>query len=197
MADITLDPPIESRAASSPRESQSLAERLSALRRRSGFVVTDRSLLVAGSILMPLGAVLVLLAWYGASHTTRVFEQIPYLISGGLLGLVLAIAGGFCYFGYFLARILSTSREMLDSLLRLEERLEATGAMVPGPVAGAATGAGVARPAGLATVSYVATKTGTMYHRPDCSAVAGRPPAELRRVQDTAGLSPCRLCIDA
>ena len=34
---------------------------------------------------MPLGVVFVLLAWYGAAHTTRVFEQIPYMISGGLL----------------------------------------------------------------------------------------------------------------
>src|SRR6476620_2506386 len=106
-------------------EHASLADRLSALRRKTGFAVTERTLLTAGSILMPLGAMLVLLGWYGAAHTTRVFEQIPYLIAGGLLGLVLVIAGGFCYFGFFLARILSTNREMLDALLRLEDRVEA------------------------------------------------------------------------
>src|SRR3954447_2517496 len=117
MAEITVEP-IETGAAS-------LTERLTALRRRTGFVVTDRMLLTAGSILMPLGGVLVILGWYGAAHTTRVFEQIPYLISGGVLGIVCAVAGGFCYFGFFLARILSTNREMLDALLRLEDRIEA------------------------------------------------------------------------
>jgi hypothetical protein len=121
MTEITLDP-VERTGASTTTV---LAERLAALRRRTRFTVTDRMLLTVGSILMPLGVVLVLLAWYGAAHTTRVFEQIPYLISGGLLGVGLVVAGGFCYFGYFVARLLSTSREMLDSLLRLEDRLEA------------------------------------------------------------------------
>jgi hypothetical protein len=182
MADITLDP-IE---GAPPAEHASLPERLAALRRRTGFVVTDRTLLTVGSILMPLGLVFVLLAWYGAAHTTRVFEQIPYMISGGLLGIVLVIAGGFCYFGFFLARLLATSREMLDSLLRLEERFESIGLQVE---------AAPDRGARLPVVELVATKTGTMYHRPGCQAVSGRTPAELRRVRATDGLTPCRICI--
>jgi len=182
MADIALEP-IDT---AQPVEHASLSERLTALRRRSGFVVTDRTLLTVGSILMPLGLVLVLLAWYGASHTTRLFEQIPYMISGGLLGIVLVIAGGFCYFGFFLARLLATSREMLDSLLRLEERFESIGLTAASPVD---------RSARLPLVPLVATKTGTMYHRPDCATVAGRPPAELRTVRATDGLTPCQICI--
>ena len=121
MTEITIEPI----TADTRAEHASLAERLSGLHRRTGFHVSERTLLTAGSILMPLGAVLVLLAWYGSAHTTRVFEQIPYLISGGLLGIACVIAGGFCYFGFFLARILSTNREMLDALLRLEDRIEA------------------------------------------------------------------------
>src|SRR3982751_805565 len=132
MAEIIIEP-IE-RAA--PAQGVPLSERLTALRRRTGFVVTDRTLLTVGSILMPLGLVLVLLAWYGAAHTTRVFEQIPYMISGGLLGIVLVIAGGFCYFGFFLARLLATSREMLDALLRMEERLETLGLSSAAPPVG-------------------------------------------------------------
>ena len=126
MADVAFEPPAD--LALEPVASvdqRTLAERLTRLRRRTGFTVTDRTLLVVGSVLLPLGGVFVLLGWYGASHTTRVWEEIPYLISGGLFGLVLAIAGGFCYFGYFLARILATSREMLDAMLRIEERLDA------------------------------------------------------------------------
>src|SRR5213082_254867 len=100
MTDLSLQPA----DTSSPIEHTSdvsLSDRLTALRRRSGFVVTDRTLLTVGSILMPLGGVLVLLGWYGAAHTTRVFEQIPYMISGGVLGIACVIAGGFCYFGFF------------------------------------------------------------------------------------------------
>jgi hypothetical protein len=182
MADIVLEP-IEH---TQPVQHASLSERLAALRRRTGFVVTDRTLLTVGSILMPLGLVLVLLAWYGSAHTTRIFEQIPYMISGGLLGIVLVIAGGFCYFGFFLARLLATSREMLDSLLRIEERFETLGLSASSPVD---------RSARLPLVPLVATKTGTMYHRPDCATVAGRPPAELRTVKSTDGLTPCRMCI--
>lgn len=178
MTELSLQPA----DTSSPIEHTSdvsLSDRLTALRRRTKFVVTDRTMLTVGSILMPLGAVLVLLAWYGASHTTRLFEQIPYLISGGLMGVVLVIAGGFCYFGYFLARMLSTSREMLDAMLRLEERLESVG---------------TSQPTITRTAAFVATRAGTMYHRPDCATVASKQPAELRTVRSTDGLSPCRLC---
>lgn len=188
MADITIEPIHTGEAlhTGAADDDTSLRERLGALRRRTGFVVTERTLLTAGSILMPLGVVLVLLAWYGSAHTTRVFEQIPYMISGGLLGIVFMIAGGFCYFGFFLARMLATSREMLDSLLRIEERLESTGLSVADPVD---------RSARLPMVAFVATPNGTMYHRPECAAVAGRSPSELRRVKDTNGLQPCKMCI--
>ena len=182
MADITLEP-IDS---AQPLTHASLAERLAALRRRTGFVVTDRTLLIAGSILMPFGLMLVFLGWYGSSHTTRLFEQLPYIASGGLGGIALVIAGGFCYFGFFLARLLATSREVLDSLLRLEERFETLGVSAPSPVD---------RSARLPLVPLVATKTGTMYHRPECATVSSRPPAELRTVRATDGLTPCRMCI--
>ena len=146
MADVAFEAPSDlSLERGQPVDQASLAQRLTRLRRRTGFTVTDRTLLVVGSVLLPLGAVFVLLGWYGASHTTRVWEEIPYLISGGLFGLVLVIAGGFCYFGYFLARILATSREMLDAMLRIEERLDAVSApAAPRPLR--------ARPKGSAAV---------------------------------------------
>src|SRR5581483_7921831 len=130
MADISLQPvdTIQPIAHSEPASAASLAERLRTLRRRTGFAPTERTLLTAGSILMPLGVVLVLLGWYGSAHPTRVFGQIPYMVSGGLLGVARAVAGGFCDFGFFLARLLATSREMLDALLRLEDRFDAMAA---------------------------------------------------------------------
>ena len=185
MTDLSLQP-ADTASPIEHTSDVSLSDRLAALRRRTRFVVTDRTLLTVGSILMPLGAILVLLAWYGAAHTTRLFEQVPYMISGGLMGIVLVIAGGFCYFGFFLARLLATSREMLDALLRLEERFESVGLSNDGTTS---------RAARLPTVSFVATKAGSMFHRPDCPTVVNKPAAELRAVRSTDGLTPCRICM--
>ena len=66
---------------------QRLAANLSALRiRRGGLFEGDRWMLVVGGTMVPLGIVFVLLGWFGASRSVLVFEQIPYLISGGVLG---------------------------------------------------------------------------------------------------------------
>src|SRR5690242_12642308 len=73
-------------------------------------VPVDLVLLVAACILFPLGVALILLGWSGAAHTGKLYDQIDYLISGGLLGLALAGAGGFAYFGYWLSRQLDESR---------------------------------------------------------------------------------------
>jgi hypothetical protein len=71
--------------------------------RRSG----DRSslLFVVGGAAVSLGLVLVVLGYVGASHTIYVFEQIPYLISGGILGGCLVIAGSFSYFAFWLTKV--------------------------------------------------------------------------------------------
>ena len=155
---------------------------------RTTFSFSDRWMLVVGGTLLPLGVVLVLLGWYGASHTVLLFEQIPYLISGGLLGLALVMGGGFVYFAYWmtlLVRETRTEREDMQAvLLRIEDLLQA-GAQPQ--TRRAATGSSVA------SAELVATKTGTMMHRPDCVAVDGRD--NLRSVTPgTPGLTPCKLC---
>jgi hypothetical protein len=77
---------------------------------RATFTFSDRWMLVIGGTLLPIGVVLVLLGWYGASHTVLLFEQISYLISGGLLGLALVIAGGFVYFAYWMTLLVRETR---------------------------------------------------------------------------------------
>jgi integral membrane sensor domain MASE1 len=96
-----------------------------------------RALLVLGAVLSPLGGALILLGWSGAANSTDVWEQIPYMISGGILGLAMVVAGGFCYFGYWqtemvvaLRRQSVTEERMLSSLERVEALLE-TGSAVP------------------------------------------------------------------
>jgi hypothetical protein len=57
------------------------------------FVRTNARALVALGFFI-VGIVLILLGWYGAAYTNILTEQIPYLISGGLLGLGLIIVAG-------------------------------------------------------------------------------------------------------
>ena len=61
-------------------------------RARSGDVL--RMLVVPAAVLVTGGFALMLLGWWGAAHTHRQIEQIPYLISGGLVGLGLVVLGG-------------------------------------------------------------------------------------------------------
>jgi hypothetical protein len=187
----------------------SLTRAVAALRVRSSRSA-DQWLLIIGGVLFPLGALLILLGWWGASHTPRVFEQIPYMISGGILGLALVVAGGFLYFAYWLTTIVRDQRQhterMVESLVRIEHLLagDAVAASVHavGEVAEFApppAPAAVPPPAAAKARSevdgdlFVATAKGSQYHRPECPVVAGRD--GLRQVRaDEAGMKPCRIC---
>lgn len=146
----------------------------------------DRYLLIGGGILVPLGLLLVVLGWVGASQTVLLFEQLPYIASGGLLGLALVVAGGFVYWSYWLTVLIREARtdrtELTAGLARMESLLERVLlAQAPGLVE-AFDGGGL-----------VATPRGNMLHRPDCPTVASRD--DLRAVAaDEPGMAPCRLC---
>ncbi|TWP46991.1 hypothetical protein FKR81_33620 [Lentzea tibetensis] len=78
---------------------------------------------VVGTLLMTCGIAAILFAWWGTAHTGYVFEQIPYLVSGGLLGLGLIGVGGFLYFGSWLTKLMEEQRQTAQALRTLlEER---------------------------------------------------------------------------
>ena len=186
MTDVTDIAALAVEPAASAASNEELTEALAGVRRRSQLVVTERWLMVAGAVMMPLGVAFTLLGWYGAAHTTRLFEQVPYLVSGGILGLGLIVIGGACYFGYWVSRQVGNQREMLDTLVRIEERLSAG---VAAPTDNGDAGGSRGGP------PLYATKTGTMYHRADCPVVLNRPSSELRTVRaGEKGLTPCRIC---
>src|SRR4029077_4070076 len=83
------------------RRHNRLASSMQGLRTRAGGADKARTLLVLGGVLIPMGIVLILLGWSGVSHTTDTFEQTPYVVSGGLLGLALVVPRAFCSFGYW------------------------------------------------------------------------------------------------
>ena len=78
---------------------------------------------LAGAMLMTAGIAAILFAWWGVAHTGYVFEQIPYVVSGGILGVGLIGVGGFLYFGSWLTKLVEEQRQTTYALLQLlEER---------------------------------------------------------------------------
>jgi hypothetical protein len=78
-----------------------------------------------GTMLMTAGIAAILFAWWGVAHTGYVWEQIPYVVSGGMLGLGLIGVGGFLYFGSWLTKLVEEQRQTAHMLrLLLEERVE-------------------------------------------------------------------------
>jgi len=152
--------------------------------------LSERILLIVGGIVAPLGLVLVLLGYLGASQTPYLFEQVSYLISGGIFGLALVFLGAFLYFAHWMTQLVKEHRvqsvAMLEAIQRLQDEVTRLG---DGRVKESAPGTnGHDRDAAV----LVATPRGTMAHRAGCAVVAGK--TDLRRVEPTDGLTPCKLC---
>lgn len=144
---------------------------------------------VVGWILLAIAALVILLGWYGISGESNPAKQLPYLVSAGVLGVVLAVVGA-----YFLGtEELRKDSGRLDRLERMVNELHMAllaRADAPAPVE---TTANPASPNGKV---YVALTGSDTYHRPDCSMVASKPntsvlaPSTIQRRQ----LTPCALC---
>src|SRR3546814_19754487 len=59
---------------------------------------------------MTSGLCAIVLGWFGASHSTLVEEQVPYLISGGLLGVAMATVGAVTLFAHWLTVMIREAR---------------------------------------------------------------------------------------
>lgn len=136
-----------------PVRHAALSAAASGIRARRRQIPVEQILLLAAVILFPLGLAFIMLGWWGAAHTGRLYAQIDYLISGGMLGLGISVAGGFMYFGYWLSRHLSESRRQngltLQSLQRIEDLLDES--LASGPARWAAPnghGVGLSEPTG-------------------------------------------------
>jgi len=152
---------------------------------RSGtkeFIVTNARMLAA-VILLVLGIVLVILGWYGTAYTNVFTEQIPYLISGGLLGAALIIVAGFLASSASLER---ENRELRRDLVR------------------AIAAIGNARPSMAQAFDYespsddgnvYAVSGGHSFHTAGCPIVEGKQARSMTVGEAAkAGLVPCKLC---
>jgi hypothetical protein len=183
----------------------------------------ETTLLVLGGLLLPIGVITIIVGWYGAAHTPKLYEQNDYLISGGLLGLGLVFIGGFLYFGYWMTRQIRTTNTATQQTLRALSRIEAQLGAGPHSTNGNTNGyraessyeddesnsapaAGsrgrrrrdrseAERPGRTATATeqLVATERGTLLHRRDCPVVANKE--NLRTVDaDAPGFRACQIC---
>ena len=149
---------------------------------------------VWGWILVGLGLLLVLMGYLGISREALVAKQLPYLISGGILGL--ALVG----FGAMLVGTedLKRTQERIDHLEDLVADLHAVLLSRPDapPISANGESAGQHAPSSKSAVTLMALPGGQSYHRAECSMVEGK--REAKPITSGAarrqGLKPCRLC---
>jgi uncharacterized membrane protein len=96
---------------------------------------SERNYLVVGIVLLVVGLVLIFAGYWGASGTALLAEQIPYVLSGGFLGVGVMVVGAAMFVRYSLSRYLrywlirtiyeerSQTDKVVDSLGRIEELL--------------------------------------------------------------------------
>lgn len=145
-------------------------------------------LFTAGAILMPLGLIAIFLGWYGVAHTKYQYDQLPYVVSGGLLGLALVFLGGFLYFGAWLARLGTEQREntrqLTDAMMLLVDVVgkQSGGGQLGSGAVDATSGA-----------ELVLAGNGSTVHRRDCPLINHRD--DLRPLTgNETDLGTCRVC---
>jgi hypothetical protein len=160
---------------------------------------------VVGWVLTGIGVLLLLIGYLGISREAIIEKQLPYLISGGIGGLVLVIVGAVFLGTEDLRRDsgrLDRLEEMVAELHRaLLVRLEADGELLPPAAynthAGNGTnGSGAYDASQTSEMRLVALPSGKTFHRADCAMVAGKnsvmalTPTTARR----RALEPCKMC---
>ena len=137
------------------------------------------------------GAVLCVLGWYGVSGESVVERQVPYLASATVPGAALLVAGAVLAAGRGARRSERADRaiEQLCALLVAEDGVAGEETVATSEVGDSVNGS--AEPAAL-----LAVPEGTLYHRPDCPLVAGKPsaqPVDAAQVRERS-LTPCPVC---
>lgn len=137
--------------------------------------------LLAAGILFFAGIGIVMAGWYGTATTNILSQQIPFIVSGGFLGLGLIIAGAV----FASAHVTESRTERMR-----RELLDAIGSA---PLVEGTPGANGKRTAGTGTV--FALEGGHSYHLAGCPIIEGKTTRETTaRAAVSGGLAMCKLC---
>lgn len=150
-----------------------------------------------GWLLIGVGAVMLLIGWFGVSREALPAKQIPYLVSGGIGGMFLAVLGA-----YFLGtqelrndsgrldRLEGMVEELHQVLLRRPDAPDVTEITTS---ASNGTNGAASRPR-----KVVAVDGGELFHRTSCEVVQGKEGSELTTATARKrGLRPCPACTPA
>jgi hypothetical protein len=159
---------------------------------------------VVGWVLTGLGVLLLLIGYLGISREAIVAKQLPYLISGGIGGLILVIVGA-VFLGTEDLRRDSGRLDRLELMVAelhqaLLVRLDAEGQPLPAAVPygsnGNGSGNGRVDLASTTAMGLVALPSAKTYHRADCSMVAGKESvtAVTADAARRRSLEPCKMC---
>ncbi len=151
----------------------------------------------AGWLFYGCGALLVIIGYLGVSGESIVAKQLPYLISGGIGGVLLAILGG-----YFLGieelrrdggRLDRMERQIEELHRALLDRPDAPTVATDPPAGRAGT---APSPNGHGSPRHVmVVESGESFHRAGCALVAGKASEELDLAAAAGrGLHPCPVC---
>jgi len=110
VADPTTDAPDPAPSGRRARFRASLGQ----LADRSTSQDLVRWMLIPGSLAVLLGFLAMGLGWWGAARTAREIEQMPYLLSGGLIGLALVVLGGLLLMSTFWVAVLRKLQQEAD-----------------------------------------------------------------------------------
>jgi hypothetical protein len=141
-----------------------------------------------GWLFLIVGGLLIMLGYLGVSRESLVAKQLPYLLSGGLGGVLLAVIGA-----YFLGT--EELRKDSGRLERLERQVgELHAALLSRPDAPRLE-APSPNGSGHRPTHVVVVEAGETFHRPGCSLAEGKPQEELSQAEATRqGLRPCPVC---
>jgi hypothetical protein len=144
-----------------------------------------------GWILIAAGAVCMLFGYLGVSREALPGKQIPYLVSGGIGGIFLAVLGA-----YFLGtQEMRNDSGRLDRLEQMVEELHGallTRSDAPQRSNGAAA---VASASAAPARRVVVVPGGNLFHRAECAMTEGKAGSELTpSAAAKKGMRPCPAC---
>lgn len=147
-----------------------------------------------GWIIIAVGAIFMLVGYLGVSREALPAKQIPYLVSGGIGGIFLAVIGA-----YFLGtQEMRNDSGRLDRLEQMVEELHGallTRTDAPARTNGSAAATTEAEARTTAPRRVVAVPGGQLFHRAECAMTDGKDGTELTpAAAKKRGMKPCPTC---